>query len=86
LVSVYSEEQRALCNEAAEELRSVGVRCEVYFKSPKIGKQIDYAASREIPYILFIDPSNGEREIKDLKNKKQEKVSDLSQWAQSLGN
>lgn len=81
LVAVYSEEQRAQCNAAAELFRAEGLSAEVYFKSPKLGKQIDYAASCGIPYVLFIDPETGEYQIKSLEDKSQNKVVDLGKWA-----
>lgn len=84
VVTVYSEEQRAKCSQVAEELRSHGVSCEVYFKAPKLGKQIEYAEAKGIPYVVFVNPENGNIEIKNLKTKEQVVVSDLGGWAKEI--
>jgi histidyl-tRNA synthetase len=84
LIAVYSEEQRPRCNEAANILRSEGVATEVYFKSPKIGKQIDFAAQRNIPFVLFLNDEKAVYEIKDLNTKEQKAIPDLREWANNL--
>ena len=80
LLTVVSEEQRAQCNAVAEELRGYGVGIEVFFKSPKIGKQIEYAEKKGIRYVLFI-AENNELQVKDLKSKEQTKIDSLKAWA-----
>ncbi len=84
LVAVLNEEQRVTCNAHAETLRQAGVSTEVFFKSPKLGKQIDFAAKKNIPYVLFVDGESGALEIKDLLSGEQENVSDLESWAELL--
>jgi len=84
LIATYSEEQRPICNAKAEELRSHGINCEVYFKAPKLGKQIDYAAARGIPYVLFISPEDNSLEVKSLADKAQKKILNLKEWALNL--
>lgn len=84
MVAVYSEDQRPKCNEIADELRKYGVTCEVFFKSPKLGKQLDAAASRQIPFVLFINPETGVYEAKDMSSKSQQVISSLKDWAKSL--
>jgi len=84
LIAVFSEDQRLACNCAAATVRDGGVPTEVYFKSPKLGKQIDYAAKRGIRYIVFIDPQSGQAEVKDLQAQTQEKIPDLASWARSV--
>lgn len=83
LVAVADDVQRARCNEVARELRALGVSTEVNFTSPKFGKQIDYAAGKKIPHVLFISDS-GEIEIKNLVSKEQAKVTSLKAWAEGL--
>ena len=83
LITVLSEEQRPLCNQTAGKLRSLGVPTEVYFKSPKIGKQIEYAEKKGITCVLFIQP-DGAVEAKDLKTKEQRPVTDFAALAQQL--
>ena len=84
LIAVFSEEQRLSCNVLAASLRDIGVCTEVYFKAPKLGKQIEYADKRGIRYVVFVDPQSGQSEVKDLKNQTQEKIADLQGWARKL--
>lgn len=84
LVTVYSEQDRAHCNRIAHELRSYGVASEVYYKAPKLGKQIEYAEQRGIRYVLFIDGVTRAMQIKDLLTKEQVAVTSLAEWAEAL--
>lgn len=83
LVAVYSEEQRARCNEVASELRKLHVSTEVYFKSPKLGKQIEYADAKGIPFVLFIS-QDGDIEVKDIVFKQQVKIASLREWVEEV--
>ena len=84
LVTVYSEDDRKLCNDIAHTLRAEGVPTEVFYKAPKLGKQIEYAESKGARYVLFIDTSSREVQVKDLVTKEQSTVSDLASWAKSV--
>ncbi len=84
LVTVDLEENRAACNALAETLRGYGVACEVYYKSPKFGKQIEYADRKGIRYCMFISAKDGAVEVKDLKTKEQSAVADLRLWSSNL--
>ena len=84
LVTVYNEEQRGKCNEIAEMLREAGVAAEVYYKSPKLGKQIEYADAKGIPFALFVNAESGVISIKDLLRTEQTDVADLEGWAKNL--
>ena len=84
LVSVYSEEQRTKCNELAETLRAHGIATEVFYKAPKIGKQIEYAESKGIQFVFFLDISSGKVEVKDLAKREQTEVKDLAAWCKSI--
>jgi histidyl-tRNA synthetase len=83
LVAVYDEPQRRTCNEVAAKLRACGVPTEVFYKSPKLGKQIDSAAAKGIPYVLFVQPG-GVIEVKDLNSKEQKTVTDLMAFAKEV--
>ena len=83
LVTVFDESQRQAMNELADQLRAEGVRVEVYFKAPKIGKQIEYADKKGIRYVLFADPEKG-TVIKDLKTQAQTSLTDIKAWAGTL--
>ncbi len=84
LVSVYAEEQRAECNRIAEILREHGVSTEVFYKSPKIGKQIEYAESKGMQFVFFLDSASGKIEVKDLTKRVQQGVQDLVVWCKSI--
>jgi histidyl-tRNA synthetase len=83
LVTVYDEQQRGACNRIACQLRDLSIPTEVYFKSPKLGKQIDYAAARAIPFVVFLQ-ADGKIEAKDLLTKEQRVVTDLGQFAREI--
>lgn len=83
LVTVYSEADRPFLNELAQELRGHGVPTEVFFKAPKLGKQIEYAEAKGIRYVLFVDAEK-KIQAKDLATKEQVAVSSLSMWAESI--
>jgi histidyl-tRNA synthetase len=59
------------------------VPTEVFYKSPKLGKQIDSAAAKGIPYVLFVQPG-GVIEVKDLNSKEQKTVTDLMAFAKEV--
>lgn len=81
LVTVYDEVDRPHLNAVAQELRSAGVRTEVFFKAPKLGKQIEYAEAKGIRYVLFVDSATRQIQIKDIVTKEQVAVSSLRDWA-----
>jgi len=83
-VTVLNEEQRLLCNSVADRLRKCGVNTEVSFTTQRIGKQIDYADAKKIPFVLFVDAATGAIEVKDLASKEQFAVPDLEDWCGKL--
>ncbi len=84
VVTVYSEESRKACNEVAHTLRQAGLPTEVFYKSPKLGKQIEYAEAKGARYVLFVDGATREVQAKDLVTKEQSAVADLAAWARSV--
>jgi histidyl-tRNA synthetase len=84
LVTVYSEEDRPHCNSVAHELRSSGIAAEVYYKAPKLGKQIEYAEQRGIRHVLFIDSASKTLQVKDLVTKEQSCIDSISELASAL--
>ena len=84
VVAVYSEDTRKRCNDVAHALRQAGLPTEVFYKSPKLGKQIEYAESKGARYVLFVDGATGEVQAKDLVTKEQTKITDLTAWAKSV--
>ena len=84
LVTVYDESDRPHLNTVAHELRSFGVPTEVFYKAPKLGKQIEYAESKGVRYVLFVDSTTRQIQIKDIVTKEQVAVSSLKDWAESV--
>ncbi|HSU28249.1 MAG TPA: histidine--tRNA ligase [Chitinophagaceae bacterium] len=61
-----------------EELRDMGIRCEMYPDTVKFDKQFKYAEKKNIPYVIIIGSKELEEKnctIKDLRTGKQESVS-----------
>ncbi|RMD84309.1 MAG: histidine--tRNA ligase, partial [Candidatus Dadabacteria bacterium] len=77
LVTLYSEEDLPHSLKTAKRFREKGLRAEVYPKPVKLGKQIEYAAKKGIPYVAFVSDNGSTVEIKDLSTKEQIKVKDL---------
>jgi histidyl-tRNA synthetase len=84
LIAVFSEEQRIACNALADQLRSHGIGVEVFFKSPKIGKQIEYAEKKGMRYVFFIS-EGGAFEVKDLTTKVQTRYEGVQQFSAGRG-
>ncbi|MGA1191949.1 MAG: histidine--tRNA ligase [Bdellovibrionota bacterium] len=74
LVTVLNEEVRREATEFAEELREEGLSCEVFFRSPKLGKQIEYADKKGIPFVVFLD---SEKSVKNIETGEQVTFSDI---------
>jgi len=83
LVTVYDESDRVFCNSVAHQLRSGGVPTEVYFKAPKLGKQIEYAEAKGMRYVFFIDSSTRQIKVKDLLTKEQREIASIGEWLSS---
>lgn len=84
LVAVYSEGDRVACNKLADRFRAAGKNTEVFFKSPKLGKQIEYAEAKGMRYVVFYDASTQEIQIKDLVTKEQLKIESVEKWAEGV--
>jgi histidyl-tRNA synthetase len=84
LVTVYQEQDREYLNQLAQELRECGIATEVFYKSPKLGKQIEYAETKGIRYVVFVDGASRDVQIKDLETKEQISVASLPEWARTI--
>lgn len=84
LVTVYDESDRVSCNVIADQIRSEGLNVEVYFKSPKLGKQIEYAEAKGMRYVVFHDAATSEIKVKDLISKEQIQIASISEWAKRI--
>jgi len=77
MVSVWREDSVVDSILLASELRSAGLRVDLYPETEKLGKQFKYASSRGIPSVAVIgedERARGEVSIKDLRSGEQRSV------------
>jgi len=61
LFANFGEKESQYCLSLLTKLREAGIRAELYPDTVKLGKQISYASSRNIPFVALV----GENEIND---------------------
>ncbi|MDX6501695.1 MAG: histidyl-tRNA synthetase [Blastocatellia bacterium] len=77
MVTIWNEESLGESLALATELRSQGLRVDLYPEADKIGKQFKYASSRGIPFVAIVgddERARGEVAIKDLRSGEQRSV------------
>ena len=77
MVTIWNEDSVGESIALANELRSKGVRVDVYPEADKLAKQFKYASSRGIPFVAIIgedEQVKGEVAIKDLRSGEQTSV------------
>ena len=77
MVSIWNEESVADSISLAQELRSAGLRVDLYPEADKLGKQFKYASARGIPFVAVIgdeERARGEVSIKDMRSGTQQSV------------
>src|SRR5437762_4232997 len=77
MVTIWNEDSIADSITLATELRSKGLRVDVYPEADKMGKQFKYASSRNIPFVAIIgddERARGEVAIKDMRSGEQRSV------------
>lgn len=77
LVTVWKEEARAEALALAGELRRAGLRVDIYPDADKIGKQLKYASSRQVPVVAVMgdeERAGGKVSLKDLRSGAQQTV------------
>ncbi len=78
LVTLWNEDSRADALALAAELRTAGVRVDVYPEADKLGKQFKYASSRSVPFVAIVgddERRDGKVSIKDLRSGDQHTVA-----------
>jgi len=78
LVTIWNADRRADALALAGELRTGGLRVEVYPEADKLGKQFKYAAGRQVAFVAIVgddERERGEVAIKDLRTGEQTPVS-----------
>jgi histidyl-tRNA synthetase len=77
MVSIWNEGSVADSISLARELRSAGLRVDLYPEADKLGKQFKYASAREIPFVVVVgdeERARGEVAIKDMRSGEQRSV------------
>ncbi|MGB7220669.1 MAG: histidine--tRNA ligase [Vicinamibacterales bacterium] len=75
MVTMWNEDTRADTLALAADLRSAGLRVDVYPEAEKLGKQFKYGASRRVPFIVVMgddERAEGNVSIKDLASSEQQ--------------
>lgn len=74
----FGEKEAAQCRLLVSRLRQKGIACELYPEQTKISKQMNYANSENIPYVVIIGESEleaGTTTVKDMVSGKQKTVT-----------
>jgi histidyl-tRNA synthetase len=77
MVTIWNEESIGHSIALARELRSKGLRVDLYPEADKLAKQFKYASSRGIPFVTIIgddERARGEVSIKDMRSGEQRSV------------
>ena len=77
MVSIWNEESVAESIALAQELRSAGLRVDLYPEADKIAKQFKYAAARQIPFVAVVgddERGRGEVSLKDMRSGEQRSI------------
>jgi histidyl-tRNA synthetase len=77
MVTIWNEDSIAESIALATELRSRGLRVDVYPEPDKMSKQFKYASSRDIPFVALVgddERAKGEVAIKDMRSGEQQSV------------
>jgi len=77
MVTLWNEDSIGESFALASELRSAGLRVDLYPEADKMGKQFKYASSRGIPFVANIgddEGARGEVAIKDMRSGEQQSV------------
>ena len=90
MVTIWDEESIADSVGLAHELRTNGLRVDVYTEADKMGKQFKYASARGIPFVAIIgEDERARREvaIKEMRSGEQRSVArtDVLQWIERFG-
>jgi histidyl-tRNA synthetase len=76
-VTIWNDEARADAVKLAAELRTGGLRVDVYPEADKLGKQFKYASSRSVPFVAIVgddERARGEVAVKDMRSGEQTAV------------
>jgi len=78
MVTLWNEGARADTLALAGDLRTAGLRVDVYPEADKLGKQFKYASTRNVPFVVIVgddERANGTVSIKDLRSGDQQTIA-----------
>ena len=78
MVTIWDEETMTDSLAVAKGLRERGLRVDLYTEADKLGKQLKYAASQQIPFVVVLgadERARGEVSLKDMKTGEQQSVA-----------
>ena len=78
LLAVWSDDARPDALALASELRRANLRVDVYPETGRLGRQFQYAASRNLPFVALVgedERARGEVAVKDLRSGEQTSVA-----------
>ncbi len=78
LIVSADETSSKYCMQIANQIRQAGINCEVYLEGAKLNKQLKYADSLAIPYVIIVgsrELESGVVTMKDMNKKIQETMS-----------
>lgn len=78
MVTIWNEDSVGESIALATELRSKGLRVDLYLEADKMGKQFKYASGRGIPFVAIVgddERAKGEVAIKDMRSGEQSRVA-----------
>jgi histidyl-tRNA synthetase len=81
MISIWNEDSLPESVALANELRTAGLRVDLYPEADKIGKQFKYASARGIPFVAVVgddERARGEIAIKDLRSGEQRSIKRVS--------
>ena len=89
LVTVFDRSLVKISFQIVSELRSAGIKAEIYLKEERLKKQLNYANSKGIPLVVIIGPDEverGEIGLRDMRRKTQMNVprKDITQKIKEL--
>jgi len=86
LMTVFSPEMQPQSLKVASELRSGGIKTELYLKNVKLKKQLTYASNKGIPFVAIIGPDELKDKTVILRNmiKGDQKVVDCEELASTI--
>lgn len=68
LVTLFDEAQRSASLAIASNLRSAGIRTEIWYDVDSLGKQLKYAASKGVPFAVIIGPDEAAKQAATLRD------------------